>query len=118
VAKGQWQVAPETVKSQGKSRSRGTRTVGTVASLATGSLLLLPLHAFAGGLPSGGEVRAGEGSIEQSGSEMRINQKSDRMAIDWEDFSVDAASRVEFIQPGRNSAALNRVTGDQVSRIR
>ncbi|MGM0954001.1 MAG: filamentous hemagglutinin N-terminal domain-containing protein [Pseudomonadota bacterium] len=118
VAKGQWQVAPETVKSQGKSRSRGTRTVGTVASLATGSFLLLPLHAFAGGLPSGGEVRAGEGSIEQSGSEMRINQKSDRMAIDWEDFSVDAGSRVEFIQPGRNSAALNRVTGDQVSRIR
>jgi len=118
VAKGQWQVAPETVKSQGKSRSRGTRTVGTLASLAVGSILLLPLSAFADGLPSGGEVRAGEGSIEQSGSEMRINQKSDRMAIDWEDFSIDAGSRVEFIQPGRNSAALNRVTGDQLSRIR
>ncbi|KPQ26548.1 MAG: bifunctional secretin / adhesin [Halomonas sp. HL-93] len=49
---------------------------------------------------------------------MRINQDSDRMAIDWDDFSVDEGSRVAFNQPGRDAAALNRVTGDQLSQIR
>ncbi|BBI48431.1 hypothetical protein HORIV_08520 [Vreelandella olivaria] len=118
AARGQWQVAPENVKRHGKSSTRRSSTVGAVASLAAGSLILLPLNAFASGLPSGGEIRAGSGSIEQSGHEMRINQNSGRMAIDWDDFSVAEGSRVEFNQPGRDAAALNRVTGDQLSQIR
>ncbi|NYS45211.1 filamentous hemagglutinin N-terminal domain-containing protein, partial [Halomonas zhaodongensis] len=118
AAKGQWQVAPENVKRRGKTVSRRSGTVGTVASLAAGSLLLFPLSAFASGLPSGGDIRAGSGSIEQSGHTMQINQNSDRMAIDWDDFSVEEGHRVDFHQPGRDAAALNRVTGDQLSQIR
>ncbi|GHE21205.1 MBG domain-containing protein [Halomonas urumqiensis] len=117
TARGQWQVAPETVNRQGKT-SRRTATVGTVAALAAGSLLVFPLSAFASGLPSGGDIRAGSGSIEQSGNTMRINQDTDRMAMDWDDFSVEDGHRVEFNQPGRDAAALNRVTGDQLSQIR
>ncbi|BBI48421.1 hypothetical protein HORIV_08420 [Vreelandella olivaria] len=118
AARGQWQVAPENVKRHAKSSARRSHTLGAVASLAAGSLILLPLSAFASGLPSGGEIRAGSGSIEQSGHEMRIHQNSERMAIDWDDFSVAEGSRVEFNQPGRDAAALNRVTGDQLSQIR
>ncbi|KPQ20942.1 MAG: two partner secretion system secretin component, partial [Halomonas sp. HL-93] len=93
AARGQWQVAPENVKRHGKSSASRSHTVGAVASLAVGSILLLPLSALASGLPSGGEIRAGSGDIKQSGNEMRINQDSDRMAIDWDDFSVDEGSR-------------------------
>ncbi len=118
AARGQWQVAPENVKRHDKSSVCRLHTVGAVASLAVGSILLLPLGALASGLPSGGEIRAGNGDVEQSGNEMRINQDSDRMAIDWDDFSVDEGSRVAFNQPGRDAAALNRVTGDQLSQIR
>ncbi|SNY97263.1 MBG domain-containing protein [Halomonas sp. hl-4] len=118
AARGQWQVAPENVKRHSKSSACRSHTMGTMASLAVGSILLLPLGALASGLPSGGEIRAGSGDVEQSGSEMRINQDSDRMAIDWDDFSVDEGSRVAFNQPGRDAAALNRVTGDQLSQIR
>ena len=118
AARGQWQVAPENVKRHSKSSARRSHTVGAVASLAVGSILLLPLSALASSLPSGGEIRAGNGDIKQSGNEMRINQDSDRMAIDWDDFSVDEGSRVAFNQPGGDAAALNRVTGDQLSQIR
>lgn len=118
AAKGQWQVAPETAKRRGKSTSRRASTIGTVASLAAGSLLLLPFSALAGDLPTGGDIRGGDGSIEQSGQQMTINQDSQRMAIDWESFSVGEGARVEFIQPGSDASALNRVTGDQISHIR
>ncbi|TVP93082.1 MAG: filamentous hemagglutinin N-terminal domain-containing protein, partial [Pseudomonadaceae bacterium] len=117
VAKGQWQVAPETAKRCGKSPSRRSGVIGTVAALAAGSPLLIPLSALASSLPSGGDIRAGSGSIEQSGQEMRIHQDSERMAIDWDNFSVGEGGRVEFIQPGRDAAVLNRVTSDQVSQI-
>ncbi|WP_167537986.1 two-partner secretion domain-containing protein, partial [Vreelandella boliviensis] len=117
AARGQWQVAPENVKRHGKT-SRRSGIVGTLASLTAGSIILLPLCAFASGLPTGGEIRAGSGSIKQSGNAMRINQNSDRMAMDWDDFSVAEGHRVEFHQPGRDAAALNRVTGDQLSQIR
>ncbi|RUR29790.1 filamentous hemagglutinin N-terminal domain-containing protein, partial [Vreelandella andesensis] len=118
AAKGRWQVASEAAKSRSKRVTRRSRSVGTVASLATGSLLLLPLSALGGGLPSGGEIRAGSGTIEQSGNTMRINQTTDRMAMDWDDFSVEEGHRVDFNQPSRDAAALNRVTGDQISQIR
>ncbi|MFN2361452.1 MAG: filamentous hemagglutinin N-terminal domain-containing protein, partial [Marinobacter sp.] len=121
AAKGHWQVAPETVKRQGKTgsgRSASARPGIRLAALAAGSLILFPLSALANDLPSGGNVRAGDGDIEQSGKETRIEQRSDRLAIDWDSFSVAEGSRVEFNQPGRDSAVLNRVTGDQLSQIR
>ncbi|NWO04498.1 MAG: filamentous hemagglutinin N-terminal domain-containing protein [Alteromonadaceae bacterium] len=121
VSKGQWQVAAETVTRRGKTGAgrQGSRGfVRRVSALAAGSLILMPLAVFAGGLPTGGEIRGGEGSISQSGNETRIQQNSDRMAIDWHSFSIAEGNRVTFNQPGRDSAVLNRVTGDQLSRIR
>lgn len=53
AAKGRWQVAPEIVK-RGKTVSRrSSAVIGSLASLAAGCLLLIPLSAVANGLPSG-----------------------------------------------------------------
>ncbi|WP_234968948.1 YDG domain-containing protein [Thiomicrospira sp. ALE5] len=69
-------------------------------------------------LPTGGQVVGGAASISSSGQNMTIHQTSDKAAIDWQSFSIGKGNRVEFVQPSASSAALNRVTGDQVSNIR
>jgi filamentous hemagglutinin family protein len=67
--------------------------------------------------PEGGQVVGGRGSIDQSGLSTTINQHTDRMAIDWQSFNVDADERVQFIQPSSSSIALNRVLSHSGSEI-
>jgi len=68
-------------------------------------------------LPTGGEIVSGSGSISQSGTQLTVTQQSDRLVADWSSFSIGEGHRVDFIQPDRSAAALNRVTGSDVSRI-
>ncbi|WP_431481905.1 filamentous hemagglutinin N-terminal domain-containing protein [Pseudomonas thivervalensis] len=109
---GAWQVASELVKSHGKDKSRTSLSLvigvggGVFASVAA-----------AAGLPSGGHIVAGSGSVQQNGNNMAIHQGSDKLAIDWQSFSIGKGNTVQFFQPGANSVALNRVLGSDVSVI-
>ena len=47
----------------------------------------------------------------------RINQSSQRAAIDWRSFDVGAQQSVTFAQPSASAVALNRVTGPDPSQI-
>jgi len=79
---------------------------------------LYPLSVLAGDLPTGGQVVSGGAQIARPGEgRMTVNQSSDRAIINWQGFSVGQGNRVDFVQPGRNSAVLNRVTGPLRSRI-
>jgi len=89
----------------------------TVAVAAGLSLLGADQALAAGTLPTGGSVVAGTGSISQSGNAMTINQSSSKLAIDWQSFSVGQGYQVNFVQPGANAVALNRVLGSDVSVI-
>ena len=71
----------------------------------------------AGGLPAGGQVVAGAGAIAQVGQTMTITQHSEKMATDWQSFSIGKGQNVHFIQPSASSVALNRVLGSDVSVI-
>lgn len=88
-----------------------------VGALIAGGLLLTAPSGHAAELPTGGAVVAGSGSISQSGQTMDIVQDTDRMAIDWQGFSIGAGSTVNFHQPSASSVALNRVLGSDVSVI-
>lgn len=78
--------------------------------------LLVPPSVSA--LPQGGQIVAGQGNIEQAtASQMVVNQSSRRMVADWKGFSIGASETVQFIQPGADSVALNRVTGGDPSSI-
>ena len=88
---------------------------GSAAALTAALLLSGP--ALAADLPTGGNVVAGAGSISQNGSAMTINQQTGKMAVDWQSFSIGKGSSVTFKQPGRDSVALNRVLGPDVSVI-
>ena len=68
--------------------------------------------------PGGGNVVAGSATINGQGTDrMRIDQSSDRVIINWDNFSIGAGQGVDFRQPGTRSIALNRVTGPEISQI-
>lgn len=68
-------------------------------------------------MPEGGVIRSGEGAVSQNGREMTIRQDSGRLAMDWTNFNVGKDETVRFQQPGKDTLALNRVTGNQQSLI-
>lgn len=83
-------------------------------SLAISSLILAET-ASAG--PEGGQIVGGAGNINRSGNTTTINQNTERLAIDWQSFDVGSDERVNFVQPGSSSVALNRILSNYGSQI-
>lgn len=67
--------------------------------------------------PSEGVVVHGDVRMSGSGRTLTVNQNSRNAIIDWASFSVESGELTRFIQPGRDSAVLNRVTGGDPSEI-
>jgi filamentous hemagglutinin family protein len=68
--------------------------------------------------PNGGQVVAGQATINGQGTgRVRIDQASDRVVINWDNFSINVGEGVDFRQPNSRSVALNRVTGPEISQI-
>ncbi|MEY2633006.1 MAG: hypothetical protein RIR00_1660, partial [Pseudomonadota bacterium] len=99
--------APEMARAKGKS--------GGVKLLTLAISALLAGPALAG--PTGGSVTAGQGTINQSGSQTTINQSSQNLSLNWQSFSIGNGELVRFVQPNASAVALNRVTGNSVSEI-
>ncbi len=78
-------------------------------------ILFAPLAAVAN--PTGGNVAAGAATITHNGPTTTITQGSDRAVINWNDFNVGAGELTRFVQPGAQSAVLNRVTGGNPTQI-
>lgn len=114
-----WMAAAETASAKGKPCS-GAKVNAAIWSLA-GGVLSLSAHAQtpppATALPTGGQVSAGQASIQTSGANMLIQQGSDRAAINWQSFSVGKDAQVQFQQPSTSSVTLNRVVGTDPSQI-
>jgi filamentous hemagglutinin family protein len=108
--------APRATPPVGGSRAFPPRSRIALCPIAAALLALGPA-ASAWGAPQGGELRAGSATISQSGSRTDIVQTSPRAVIDWRSFGIDAAEHVRFAQPSASASTLNRVTGDQASRI-
>lgn len=145
-ARGMWMVACETAKSQGKDggtleraerRSNGeasspwraalrklNQISPTVQSLALALALAFsaPTLLWAGPptptqLPTGAQIAAGQANVQVNGSQMTVNQSSDKAVLNWQSFDIGASAGVRFNQPGRNSVALNRVQSSEASQI-
>ncbi len=87
-----------------------------VFSLLTVTTPALALDA--GALPTGGQITAGSGAINQSGSLMTIEQNSQRMIANWSTFNIGADAAVNFNQPNSSAVALNRIQDQSPSQIR
>ncbi|AZE47344.1 filamentous hemagglutinin [Pseudomonas chlororaphis] len=108
-----WNVAHEGARRRRKSGARKGMVVAAVSLLGAGAMS----SAFA--LPTGGTVVHGTGDILvfDNNKEMSINQHTDKLITNWNDFSVAKGERVTFNQPGKSSVALSRVIGTNASNI-
>ncbi|HEK1766255.1 TPA: filamentous hemagglutinin N-terminal domain-containing protein [Pseudomonas putida] len=109
---GCWNVAHEGARRRCKPGGRRLLLLGLAWA---GSAVISP--AFA--LPTGGVVASGKGDVLAfgNGTQMAVNQHTDKMIVNWNDFSVGAGQKVLFNQPTSSSVALNRVVGTNVSSI-
>ncbi|WP_322062284.1 YDG domain-containing protein [Paraburkholderia sp. J63] len=88
-----------------------------VAWLLAGVPVLLIAPAYGAGGPSGGQIVSGVGSISQSAALTTIQQRSPTLQLNWQSFNVGAGQTVDFVQPGRNALAVNRIFGSTPSAI-
>ncbi|MGE0153605.1 MAG: right-handed parallel beta-helix repeat-containing protein [Reyranellaceae bacterium] len=62
-------------------------------------------------LPTGGQVVAGQATInQQNQSTLNVNQSSNKAIINWSSFDVGSDATVNFHQPNSGSWTVNRVT--------
>lgn len=85
--------------------------------VAAGMLLLSAINAPVYANPTGGTVASGGATISTSGNTMTVNQSTHKTIINWQSFGIGSGETVNFVQPGANSVALNRVIGNNPSAI-
>jgi len=108
--------AAETSRSHRKGGSSKSKAIATAISLAA----LCSLNtSTAYAAPTGGTVTSGTlgTPISTVGNTTTINQTSGKVAINWNSFNIGSGETVNFVQPDRNSIALNRVVGQDPSQI-
>jgi filamentous hemagglutinin family protein len=68
--------------------------------------------------PTGGTIVSGTVAISQpSGTEVLVQQQSQRAIVNWAGFSIANGETTRFVQPNSQSVILNRVTGTDPSQI-
>ncbi|RYG59600.1 filamentous hemagglutinin N-terminal domain-containing protein, partial [bacterium] len=107
--------------------------VGKAGVSARGAVASRPLMGCRGGLysaiglffscvfahanPVWESIRVGSAEFVRSGDSLLIKQSTEKLILDWRDFSIGEGELTHFIQPGSNAAALNRVLGGNPSAI-
>src|SRR4051794_19423553 len=102
------------------TRGRGKR--GGRAILVRYALLLAAAVLAAGADrahagPTGGTVVTGRGTINQTGDITTVQQQSQNLSLDWENFNIARSETVQFVQPSSTAVAVNRVIGSDPSHI-
>ncbi|RYF89082.1 MAG: filamentous hemagglutinin N-terminal domain-containing protein, partial [Caulobacteraceae bacterium] len=105
--------APMTAYPRPTSAGRQSR----LALFGLAASLPLAFAAQAQTLPTGGSVSSGSATVQSAGNTLTVNQTTPRVAINWQTFSIGQGDSVVFVQPGKNSVALNRVLGPDASAI-
>lgn len=86
------------------------------SSLLCAWIFLTPFHAWTS--PIGENVVAGAAAFDRSKpGALIVNQSTDKVIINWHDFSIAAGELTKFVQPSATAAALNRVTSGNMSKI-
>jgi filamentous hemagglutinin family protein len=79
-------------------------------------VVLSPSLLFA--LPEGGQVVSGQATIQNpNANSLVINQSTNQLITNWQQFNIGASQSVRFNQPSASSVALNRVTSGDPSSI-
>ena len=73
--------------------------------------------AHAGNGMVGGQVVAGSGQIQQIGTTTIIHQNSATLTLNWQSFDIAPNQTVDFVQPGAQAIAVNRIFSATPSQI-
>ncbi|MFZ4876640.1 beta strand repeat-containing protein [Janthinobacterium sp. Mn2066] len=117
-ATGAYAAVSENVKSAGKRSLPGASGGGAhfaLTSMAAALMLGYGSLALAG--PTGGNVVAGQATINGAPGSTVINQGSQNAVINWASFNIGQGESVQFNQPNSNAVALNRVLGSDGTSI-
>jgi filamentous hemagglutinin family protein len=79
-------------------------------------LMLAACFGAAVAAPTGQQVVAGQATFSQQGNVFSITNTPGTI-INWQSFSINPGEVTRFIQQGADSAVLNRITGQDPSRI-
>ncbi|HET7330747.1 YDG domain-containing protein [Dyella sp.] len=91
------------------------RRVAMLSLLATA--LGMTGLAYASGGPTGGQIVGGSGQIQQIGNTTTIHQNSSTLSLNWQSFNIGPDQTVNFVQPGSNAIAINRIFASTPSEI-
>ncbi|EEF25034.1 conserved hypothetical protein, partial [Ricinus communis] len=62
-------------------------------------------------------VQAGAATQSINGASMTINQGTNKAILNWDRFDIGKDAKVQFVQPGVDSIALNKIGGSSASEI-
>ena len=111
---GTWVAVAEHTAGRGK---RSRRALALLAAVLLGGATAAQAQLAEGALPTGGRIAAGQASLTTSGKQLTVNQGTQRLVINWNSFDIGSGAGVQFVQPGRDSIALNRVAGGNPSML-
>ncbi|MBL9151658.1 MAG: filamentous hemagglutinin N-terminal domain-containing protein [Verrucomicrobiales bacterium] len=104
------------MKAMTKMLRRAHRLQALILVALTPGLILLPQAARSN--PTGATVVHGGIVIDDlTPGHLKIQQSSNKAIINWQDFSIGAGELTQFIQPGKDAVALNRVVSGNPSTI-
>jgi filamentous hemagglutinin family protein len=112
-ALGTWIAVSENAKNKSKGKSSSRKVKILVAGLV---ICTSSTSVFA--LPTGNQLVAGQAIVSNPAANvMKIDQTSQKAAINWQGFSIAQHETVNIHQPNANAALLNRVVGQDASQI-
>ena len=101
-------ISPRPLAGEGGRKATGR---GSLRSLLIAIFFAITLNTTTYANPQGGQIVAGDATIEQAANLTTIHQTSNKAAINWNTFNIGAGERTHFNQPNASSITLNRVTG-------
>jgi filamentous hemagglutinin family protein len=84
---------------------------------AISALLIASPMAPARANPQNGVVVGGAATVTSAGNTVRIDQSTRIVVIDWNSFNIAQGETTTFHQPGSSATAVNRVGGQDPSKI-
>lgn len=118
-ARQSWTVVGEAAKAQGKRKTLRASAPTSLFSFASAATLALSLSLsnFTLAAPQLNTIQQGIGSVSRQGDTLSIHQSSQQLNLEWNQFNIAQHETVEFIQPSRESLAINHILDTNGSRI-
>ena len=96
--------------------TKGCANLSLLLSASAAFVLMQASNASAN--PTGADVVSGSATVSNpSANKLVVNQTSDKAIIDWKNFDISENEWTQFVQPGSNSVALNRITDGNPTEI-